>query len=82
MNAEQDLLPFAQREMTDAHWRERIAALLDVLAFNSRHCKACGRKVWFTKNKSGKFGVWGDDGLSHFATCPHASDFQKPKAKP
>ena len=83
---EQDLLPFAGPPTKEAEersatwtWRARIAAMLDLIAIETRPCKACGEKIWLVRLASGKVGVWNDDARSHFATCPHADEFRRGK---
>jgi hypothetical protein len=81
---EQDMLPFAGAPTKEAEersatwtWRARIAAMLDLIAFRSRPCRACGEKIWLVNLPSGEVGVFNDDARSHFATCPQANSLRK-----
>lgn len=37
-------------------------------------CRSCGASVfWLKSDATGKITIWNPDGVSHFATCPNAS---------
>lgn len=44
------------------------------------HCRSCDAPVlWYTSVKSGKRSPFNADGTSHFANCPQAGEWRKPK---
>ena len=45
-------------------------------------CDGCGETIYFVQTERGKWSPTNPDGTSHFATCPHASDFRKPSGRP
>jgi hypothetical protein len=46
-------------------------------------CRACGTPIWFFKTKLGKFlPINRETGEPHFADCPSANDFRKPRTGP
>ena len=42
-------------------------------------CKGCGATFYWVQTRSGRAMPVDPDGLSHFATCPAAAKFRKPK---
>lgn len=61
--------------------KARIARMLDVVATERRPCAACGRTIWLVPTaKTGRPAPFTDNAVSHFADCPNADRFRKPKA--
>lgn len=52
------------------------AKFLSLIADQS-NCKACGRRVWWVKMRSGKLNPITDELISHFADCPRAEELRK-----
>jgi hypothetical protein len=47
----------------------------------TRTCRSCGARVaWLKTIKTGSLAPVNPDGISHFATCPQAPAWRKPKA--
>ena len=47
---------------------------------NGGECRACHAAVrWARHEKSGKLAPFDLDGVSHFATCPSAAEFRRPR---
>lgn len=42
-------------------------------------CRACGAPIQFIETAAGKRMPVDRDGTSHFATCPGADEFRKPR---
>lgn len=58
----------------------RLVALLKQLAEAERPCQACQRPLYFIRHpRTKKLMPYTDEGISHFADCPAAAKFQKPK---
>lgn len=57
----------------------RIRELLERTAQVRRPCKACGTDLFFVQHANGKLTPYTSDGVNHFANCPEAARFKKPK---
>ena len=58
-------------------WAVAPAARIDV-----RTCRSCGARIaWLKTIKTGSLAPVDQDGTSHFATCPDAPSWRKPKAR-
>lgn len=42
-------------------------------------CRGCGAEIYWIRTIKGKLMPVDPDGTSHFATCPKAKSFRKPK---
>jgi hypothetical protein len=42
-------------------------------------CKSCGAPIYWIVTPSGKRMPCNPDGVSHFATCPHAAEHRRPR---
>jgi hypothetical protein len=63
----------------EARLRSNIAKLLANVG-DKGQCRGCGAEIWWiTHNKSGKKVPYTPEGLNHFADCPAAAQFKKPK---
>ena|GEM_PF-6536872 len=60
-------------------YRDRIEKLLAISGADKGRCRACGKEIWWLKTKSGKAMPWTRDGVSHFADCPQANQFRRPR---
>lgn len=58
-------------------FRVRIRALLKLIAFETRDCRACNQQIWMVKMANGKTMPVSQDGVSHFADCPNAAEFRR-----
>ena len=58
---------------------QRLLAILDLTCEFSRPCRACGAMIYFVRTREGKLNPYTAAGISHFADCPKAAQFQKPK---
>ena len=48
---------------------------------NGGECRSCHAPIrWARNEQSGRMSPFDLDGKSHFATCPNADDFRKPRA--
>lgn len=59
---------------------ERLLRLLELVAEETRDCKACGAKLWFVRHRNGARAPYTANGENHFITCPKADLFRR-KAK-
>lgn len=42
-------------------------------------CRDCGAVVYWVQHKTGRRGIYTPEGVSHFADCPGAAKFRRPK---
>lgn len=49
---------------------------------DKRRCRGCVATVYWWRTPSGKASPHDIDGTSHFATCPNADQFRRPKKEP
>lgn len=49
-------------------------------AGNIGHCRSCGAPIMWARTPSGGLGPLDHDGKSHFATCPQADRWRRPRA--
>ena len=45
-------------------------------------CRGCRATIFWVEHRNGKRVPYDPNGLSHFASCPHADRFRKPAAVP
>lgn len=57
--------------MENADSRKRLLDLLKAVAYETRPCKFCGRRLYFVKVWTGKTRPYTDEGVNHFEDCPH-----------
>lgn len=43
------------------------------------HCRSCGAEINWARTTTGKSHPLNPDNTSHFATCPEASSWRKPR---
>lgn len=56
-------------------------AVVPAARIETRTCHSCGARVaWLKTIKTGTLAPCNADGTSHFATCPDALAWRKPKA--
>lgn len=61
-----------------AESRVRVANMLRLITGSGgRPCKRCGRTIWMIAVSTGKQMPFSDNGVSHFADCPNASEFRR-----
>ncbi len=65
------------RYRLDDESRARFAALFKVMGIERKECKACGAAIYFVASPKGKRIPYTEDGVSHFADCPHANNFRR-----
>jgi hypothetical protein len=64
-----------------ATWQCPPWAVVPSGAIDTRSCRSCGARVaWLKTIKTGSLAPVNADGVSHFATCPQAPSWRKPKA--
>ena len=57
-------------------------AVVPAARIDTRTCRSCGARVaWLKTVKTGSLAPVNPDGISHFATCPQAPSWRKPKAR-
>lgn len=56
-----------------------IDRLMKAIGAEPGTCRACGRVIWWVKHANGKRAPYTTEGLNHFADCPNANEFRKPK---
>ena len=58
-----------------------IRALLTAIGAFAR-CEGCGAAIWFVMTNRGRRAPYTEEALNHFANCPKASEFRRPKPAP
>lgn len=58
---------------------QRVVTQLLRLVGNEASCKGCGEKIVWVVTKNGKRMPLDPDGTPHWASCPAAPEFRKPK---
>jgi hypothetical protein len=56
-----------------------ILKLLSLVAKECRACRACGMTIYMVEHANGKMAPYTADGVNHFANCPKAEQFRKPR---
>ena len=67
----------ADHAQRNAELRVRIHALLIAIAEELRPCRRCGEMLAFVRHRNGALAPYTADGVNHFRTCPHASEFSR-----
>ena len=75
--------------MCDPGLREELEAMVENLHRNigallrnvgdPGKCKGCGRDIYWVMHNNARKAPYTADGLNHFANCPKADDFRRPK---
>ena len=61
--------------------RQNIHRLLTQVGGESK-CRGCDAAIWWVVHRNGKKAPYTADALNHFADCPAAAKFRKPKEAP
>lgn len=65
---------------TDVDWKAtgvRLPKVWDHRAGQRARCRGCGCEVWWVVTEHGRRAPVEQDGISHFARCPKATDFRQ-----
>lgn len=78
------LHPLDVRALANSVLRGKAAvlALFKVIGANEAACGTCFARILWVVTKNGKPAPYDYDGVSHFGTCPSASQHRRPKPPP